>query len=409
MTQEIKQPKYITLLSLNPTALGIIRNLRNSGIDIIVLSVKDHPFANSRQITSIFPVSFEEKPEATLKFLVEIAHIKNKGFLIPSSDAEIAFLSKYRELLEKYYVISLAKEKTIRIINDKFTFFNALNTLSIKTPMSLLIDSVSAINTVKSTLGYPCLVKSVYSKDWKSDQASKVVGNNKVFIVNDSSHLKRIYKKISILSPKIMAQEIIDTGKNGSYSFCSYSDQKGNVLCGFVTAKSLMFPEKFGTALMCNTIKNLKVYSFGKKVVEALGIDGIAETEIVQDSQTGELHVIEINTRHWMQHRLSSRLGINYTLLDFYVRFDHKNRNRMNKMLSKNIWTSKPVVMIDEIGYFIHCIKKKFRLKECRFENFSGHLIEFSVLSVKDPLPFFFQLKNILYKNISYFLCNFLK
>ena len=182
-----------------------------------------------------------------------------------------------------------------------------------------------------------------------------MTNGQKVIVVRDEHELIRSYNIISTLNPKVLLQEIVQAGQYDAYSFCCYADQSGKVLFGFVTQKILQYPEGFGTALLCRSIEEPSIYELGKRVIENLGIDGISEVEIMRDEKNDALYIIEINTRHWLQHTLSARLGVDISLLDFYYRTGRVDAVRL--ILSETPRNSKPVIWFDDVGYLIHCIK----------------------------------------------------
>ena len=391
---------FVVLLDMNSTALGIVRNLHSSGFEILAFCKKDNHACSSRFLSSILPICIEDEEEHILQALIAIGKYRTeKGFLITSSDIGIEFLSANRKLLEQYYTVGLANEDVLWKICDKYSFYKELVKLSLKTPASFLINDSSSIDVVHEKLGYPCILKPVFSGNWKTSKSSALLGDKKAVVIRNEGELRKYYKMVATLCPRVIAQEIIKTDESGSYSFCCYADRKGGVLWGFVTQKVLMYPKGFGTAILCQTISDREVYALGKKVVESLGVDGISETEIIRDSKSGALYVIEINTRHWMQHRLSTRLGVNLTLLDYYFR--NENMTKVDEILSGGMMHGKPVIIVDEVGYLFHCIKHFFRFNECRFKMLAGKHLEYSTFSVKDWRPFYKLLKTRIFQNIN--------
>lgn len=131
--------------------------------------------------------------------------------------------------------------------------------------------------------------------------------------------------------------------------------------------------------------------------MENLGIDGISEVEIMREKKTGILYIIEINTRHWLQHTMSTRLGVNISLLDYYYRTGKMGEGKM--LLSMVNRNTKPVMWIDDVGYLIHCIKNYFNFNKCKFGFLKGKQWEFATLSLKDWSPFFSLLREKLKSN----------
>jgi len=316
--------------------------------------------------------------------------LDQRGFIIPACDADLVFLAKKRDSLSEFFEISLPDGTVLWKVIDKYSLYKELHNLSINTPRTFLLESVESVENFGKRIEYPCILKPAFSGDWKTAKAFPIVGYQKAIVVQNKLDLRRSYDRVSALNPNVLLQEIVDVADDENYSFCGYADYSGKVLWGFVTQKILQYPEKFGTALLCQSKNDHEIFSFGKRVIEGIGIDGIFETEIIRD-KNGSLQVIEINTRHWMQHRLSTRLGVNITLLDYYYRMG--NRIEAERLLSGVEKNRKPVIWIDDVGYLFHCIKNGFSLQRCRFAALAGKTVEFSTLSVTDWRPLYSTLK----------------
>jgi len=383
--------RLVVILDINPTSFGVIQNLKEANLEFFLISTEQRRFSNVRFLP-FEAGSDEDDPENLTEFLLRVGRSLNeRGFIIPTNEAEILFLSSKRDHLSQYFEISIAKEEALRKIVDKYTLYKELVRLSVNTPRTVLLESIEPIEITKREIKYPCLLKPVFSRDWKTAKAYGIVGDQKAIVLRDELELKACYETVEVLSSRILLQEIVDVTQNGTYSFCGYADYSGKVVWGFVTQKILQYPEKFGTALLCQTKNDPEIYEFGKRVIEKLAVDGIFEVEILRSRDNHSLQVIEINTRHWLQHRLSTRLGVNITLLDYYYRMG--NRIEAERLLSGVEKDRKPVIWIDDVGYLFHCIKNGFRLQRCRFTALAGKTLELSTWSVTDWRPFYWTLK----------------
>lgn len=350
----------------------------------------------SNTLSSCVEISAETDPDQLAQFLVEVGkRLLEKGFVVPTSEIELSFLSSHRDVLSQYYHLSLAREEALAKTIDKYAFYQELKKHSFNSPDTLLLESFDSIDPLEETIRYPCIIKPVFSGDWKTDNSYKVIGGQKAIVIRNKEELRKYYGLVSVLNSKVLLQEIIEAEDYGNYSFCCYADQSGNVLWDFVTQKMLQYPGDFGTALMCQVIEEPEIQKVGKRVIEALAIDGISEVEILRDKKTGMLYIIEINTRHWLQHTLSLSLGVNLSLLDYYCR--NHNTRKVEETLSSKKACQKPVIWIDEMGYLTHCIKHGFRVKDWHFELLAGRGWQFSTCSVKDWRPFFSRLKTTIF------------
>lgn len=353
------------LSKINPTARGVIKNLKENGHKFNVLE-KTVPRFLSNITNSDQAIPF---------------------FFIPTTDSDnLELLNCFKDLKEADMAF-LPDKKSLTLALDKFKLFKTLSAARINTPLTLHIKSgVPKVCGMK----YPSVLKANFSGDWKTARSMSVIGDKKAIVIHNEDALKFWVDKISSITSNLILQEIIEQKEDENYSFCGYAGKNGKVLWGFLTKKIIQYPEGFGTALLCRTVNNSELYVFGKNVVESLGLDGIFEVEIIRNARDNKLYVIEINTRHWSQHRLSTRLGVNITMLDFYYRTG--DMSSVKKILS-NVQRRK-VLWIDDIGYIIHCMKNLFHTEKCRSSELLGKKIEFSTFSIKDLRPFLKALKS---------------
>ncbi len=377
----------VVSLGFNQNHYGICKNFIDAHINVIGATKNNNYLKTSRLPQHYIKHSDDIGSGKFLDQLIRIGKKKPKHFfLVPGTDTEIAFLIKYQKELSPYFFISAPKKDVFEVVTDKFLIQNLLIKENLNYPKTILIESdpVSFKNT--PDIDFPFILKPAFAGDWKSPLSSKIIGEFKVIVINSFEELRSTWRSVSQINTRVIAQSIIEPAEGENYSFCSYSDHNGKVLHGFVTQKLVQYPEGFGTALLCQTIDNPEVYEFGKKTIESLGVDGICETEIIRDDQTKELFVIEVNTRHWMQHRLSTRLGVNYSLLDFYYRTGDEANVQM--ILHSNKGKFQNVVWFDEVGYLIYILKNGFHPGKCKLKEVLKNKWEFSLFSLNDWRPF---------------------
>ncbi|KIH75479.1 hypothetical protein GFER_16100 [Geoalkalibacter ferrihydriticus DSM 17813] len=310
-------------------------------------------------------------------------NFKKKPFIVPATDEEVLFLYKNSEIIEKYYTISNPKKDIVENVIDKFNIQDLLKFHGFTYPKTALLSDGFETDL---KLDYPCIIKSASAGDWKNEKSSTLVGESKAVVVNDAAELALYFEKFKRISPRLIAQEIIEPAEGGIFSFCSYSDRDGKVLHGFVTQKLIQYPEGFGTAVLCQTVDDNEVYELGRSVIERLGADGVCETEIIRDARTGKLIIIEINTRHWMQHRLSTRLGVNYSLLDFYYRTG--NDEKVREFVGNANGRPRNFIWFDDVGFMIYVVKNLFQPRKCKLREVWRNKWEFSLFSLTDLRPF---------------------
>lgn len=384
----------IILLSLNPTSYGILKSLKPGCFETICFTSLQSPYSKSRFIDTLIPIAKTKNWDSLCSTLWKISECESTApFIIPSSDEEVLFLDRYRDILKNRFVLSLPGRTTTKKTTNKVFFHESIEKLSIKTPHTVSVNQGNIDALLLDDISYPVLMKPGWSNEWKTTEASHLLNGKKAIISGSAAELKRCVAKVSPFTSQLMLQEIIPHKHDQCFSYCCYADRHGRVLWGFVSQKLIQYPDHFGTAILCQTVGEPEISQFGRTVIEALGVDGISETEIIRDNRNGDLHIIEINPRHWLQHRLASQLGVNITLLDYYYRTGQQapankimeNRAEINGN-AQSIW-------VDDLGYLSHSVKNRFNRRKCKFEAFRNKKTEFANLSARDILPFFKRLQ----------------
>ncbi len=373
------------LLSLNPTSYGIYRNLRGSGVEVHVFHKGGGLERFLGREAVIHRLAFDQEPAGVAARVIEVqAKSGQPGLVFTSSDAEILYLDGCRDELGRAVSLPIPSPGITRLVRDTYSFFERVTELGIASPRSLCAEG-PAFDVACDSMRWPCLAKPAVSSEWKTPEAARALAGRKAFVVRSPEEYAPLIRRLRPFTSRLLVQDIVDVGDEGNFSFCAYSGRDGRVLWGFVTRKLLQYPEGFGTAILCSTAERPDVAEVGRKTVESLGIGGVSETEIVVDRRTGGLLVIEVNARHWLQHRLSTRLGVNISLLDLNYRLG--NRPAVEATLSKPR-AFRRVLWIDDLGYLQHFLKKFARGRNLYLKSLLSHLPEFALLESRSLLPF---------------------
>lgn len=391
--------RSVIIMNLNHIGLGIARNLSSDkSLRLIGLTNKENYACQSKYIEHYLIINFELDEKRAIDWFIKTGkNLESRGFIFPTSEIEIEFLLKYKKKLNNYYELSLPVENVLKNILDKYSFSKLIKSCGFDTPDTFFIKSIEEIKKVTSSIPsiFPCVLKPAFSGDWKTNEAAKIVGPNKAIVVHNDNEVIEKFKILSQLSPNLILQKLIKANEEDTYSFCCYADKNGDVLWGCVSKKLLQYPKGFGTAVISKIVQNKAVFEYGKKLIESIGLDGISEVEIMKESKTGKLQVIEINTRHWQQHIISTKAGMNLSLLDLYYRTGQKTK--YSDLISIGGRGPESGIWIDDMGYMIHCIKQFFRPSACCFDEIKARQIIFSVFSFYDPKPFLYLLKERLF------------
>lgn len=390
MNKSARKDGHVFLLGLNNNHYGIIRNVHRHVQAVHVFAPESSHLGSSRLPFRRIPLSLEAEPKAVLTKLIQLGEsLDAPKLIVPACDRELHFVAEHAATLGKHYALSMPRSEVLGEVMDKYRLQELLSAHDIAYPRTVLIDRAPT-HEMLGSITFPCIVKPAFSAEWKTSCSSRAIGEVKATVCESAADVAALYDRVKAFSPRLIAQRIIQPKEDKTYSYCCYSGEGGKVLFGFVTSKILQYPKGLGTALMCRSVENEAVSRLGRHVVESIGLDGIAEVEVIQDALDGRHYVIEINPRHWMQHAMSGRLGVNFSLLDCHYRLGRDDEARA---LLAGPETRRPVAWFDDVGFLIHAAKNLF-VKDCHYSEMLGCAIELSLFSVRDPWPFISCLKS---------------
>ena len=184
-------------MSNNHIGLGIIRNLQGYDLDLLCLSKNTNFVCSTRYLSNIMGINAETEPGRLLQILIKVGEkLTKRGFIIPASEIDLMFLSSNRDILSRYYYLSVVKEEALSKIMDKYTLHQELTKRSFNSPHSLLFNSLDSIDIFKKEVRYPCIMKPVFSGDWKTNKSHQIIGEQKAIVIHNEQELVKWYNFI---------------------------------------------------------------------------------------------------------------------------------------------------------------------------------------------------------------------
>ena len=143
----------------------------------------------------------------------------------------MAYLSKNKSKLSKYFTIWTPDWDCIKYCYDKKLTYEIAEKLQIPIPKSYFPKDVSDLSEVNKLFQYPLIIKPAIMHEFYKKT------NVKVFVVNNKEELNEKYlNACSIINPSdVIIQEIIQGETKNLYSYCSFF-KDGNVV-EFITGQ----------------------------------------------------------------------------------------------------------------------------------------------------------------------------
>ncbi len=307
MKKDKNQPGAI-VLGGNFVGLGIARSLGKRGIRVWVL---DSDRSKSIAQFSRYTDRFIEVKDEVVSFLMREGHEHhlNGWVLFPVTDEYVELLSTNRESLSPVFRVTTASLEVTKFALDKRLTYLRAEELGIAAPWTAVANSLAEIEAKE--IPYPVILKPAVNHHFFPQT------NIKALPVNDRSELQRGFSQMSkyIDPSEILVQERIPGGGENQFSFCAVCYQ-GRAYASLAAQRRRQYPVDFGNAsTFVETTEQAAVESGGRRFLESIGFDGLAEVEFKFDPRDQRYKILDVNPRTWGWHTLGKAAGIDFAYL----------------------------------------------------------------------------------------------
>ena len=366
--------------------LGVLRTLASKDIPIILLD-SDHCISKYSRFKKKFIKSpHPSEAENYLSFLIDLAKKENiNGWVIfPNSDEAVYVLSRYKDILEKYYRVPTPCWGVIKNVYIKKETYQVAEKNGIPIPKMYNTDSLDQL--MESDLQYPLVIKPSIRDHFYSK--TKI----KAFRINNKEELKKTYQRVrDVIDPEeILIQDFIPGGPKNLYSFCPFF-KNGKVVTGVAGRRARQHPMDFGHASTYVELVDIpELRSLAEKFLGLIDFYGIGEVEFMQDPRDKRYKLIEVNPRVWGWHTLAIAAGINLPYLLYQDMIGEKIEvpTSCKQVKWVRLTTDIPTV-------FLEIVKGKMKIRDY-LSSMKGDKTD-AVLSLEDPLPFLAEIALIPY------------
>jgi D-aspartate ligase len=374
MSTEKNRPGAI-VLGGNFVGLGIVRSLGARGIPVWVI---DADRTKSISQFSRYTTRFLEVKDSVTEVLLREGreHNLNGWVLFPVADEYVELLSTNREALSSVYRVTTGPLDVTKFALDKRMTYRRAGELGIAAPWTAVGNSIADIEA--AGVPYPVILKPAVNHHFFPQT------NIKALPADNPSELQRGFAHMSqyIEPSEILVQERIPGGGENQFSFCALC-QNGHAYASLVAQRRRQYPVHFGNAsTFVETTNQPVVEASGRKFLESIGLDGLAEVEFKFDPRDGKHKILDVNPRTWGWHTLGKAAGMDFSYLLW--------RQAVGLPVVP-INGHRDAAWIREITDFVAIAKSPNRMAEVkRLLNAlrSGRLTS-GTLSLLDPVPFF--------------------
>jgi len=293
-------------------ALSIVRSLGRRKIKVIGVSSIQHPATYSRFMEFVREPQTEDENER-LKFFINLGQrLKSRAVILPTMDPNVLFLSRYREVLKKYFRFILPSHELLNSLTSKLDLIDIAKRHKIALPSSIPVNSQSDLKLIPSDF-FPCVLKPESQHSFMTEKAAKIgIWGQKAIPAMNESELCIIYDRVRELEPNVTIQKMIVGPDENHIDYHALVDSDGRLQGEFVGKKLRLTPPHFGMGCYVISEKSDLVVNEGRRILHSLNYKGMANINFKKDDKDGRLYFLELNPRFSLWTGLDVACGVDF-------------------------------------------------------------------------------------------------
>lgn len=371
--------KGVIVIGGHVQGLGIIRIFGRNNIPCYLLDSNNINIAKHSKYCSKFFKIDPEQEFISLLIKLNSKYNLDDWLLIPTDDNYVRILSQNKELLEKYFRVSVDSWNIIEKCYNKRITYRIAQDLGIDMPKTYFPDNLEQIKRLN--VSFPCIIKPAIMHKLNSQI------HQKVLVCKNREELITNYEKVLHYIPpdEVIVQEIIPGDGENQYSACFFYNRTEPFI-SLLARRKRQFPIDFGKCTtFAETIFDESLLQRAQLILNKINFWGICEVEFKKDERDGKYKFLEINPRTWKWHSIANKSNSPFlmSLYDFIYFRNPIVKNEWDACVWKDLITDSAVRL-----------KLLFSSKLNKSVNREK---EYAVFDTGDLFPFIFEIIYIPY------------
>lgn len=360
----------ILFLGSGTQAFAILKSLKNSGNKIFILISERGNYADSsKYVDECIMTTYSDKSKDYLEQLKVVIKDKKIDVVIPMGDTSAEFLSINRDVLTPLVHFKMPSYNAFMDGYDKNRLMSLCSDKGYPHPLTIDLsktDYKEHDNFI--SFPYPGLLKP-----------NCTTGGRGMSLIRTYDDLLRIYPKIKAQYGDCHLQQFIKEGGK-QIKLQLYVNEKGELLNSSVMEKVRWYPVKGGSSCCAVSVKNEKMVQICYKVLTDIKWIGFADFDTIEDPDTGELLIMEINPRLPACIGAAVNAGIDWgqIIVDDYMGRSQKEYHYKEGIVLRHLGF--------DVLWFLKS-QKRFESKPSWFD-FVGRNVTYQDFHVWDQKPF---------------------
>jgi len=255
------------------------------------------------------------------KFIEELIRLaiklKSKPLLLPTNDHWVEAISKNKEKLSKYCIVSAPDFKTTQLLLNKYEFANWCISRGILAPNVYDINKEEDIDKLLFPIAIKAKARRKSDNNDEGAEKAKIADKLRFNICNTKEKCVELFNLAKQYSIPLYAQDLVQGDSSAMRTIGVFA--KNGIVKGIFYGKKVRgYPAQFGDCIV-GQVESVPIWAreLVVNVCKELNYTGIAEFELMEDEKTKTNYIIEINPRSWSWIGAAKPAGVDLAWLAY--------------------------------------------------------------------------------------------
>ncbi|MDY4551863.1 MAG: ATP-grasp domain-containing protein [Parabacteroides sp.] len=291
-------------------AMAIAECLKKSGYGVAVICDDKNEYGYHTKFADERYLGVDSHKKEYAEFMLEFLKKHQFDVLIPTSDTAAEFMSFHKEELEQLTGVLMPEREVFEKGYDKNNLMTVCRENGFPHPQTidlkgLEVDKVHEFEWFEGLKNFP------YPGLLKPNLTS---GGRGMTLVNSLEKLLKVYPAIHDQYGECHLQQFIKEGGR-QVKVQIMTDKNGDMAYSSVIWKQRYYPVNGGSSCCNVTIDDPEIAAVCGSVLKAIGWIGFADFDLIEDPQTKQLLIMEINPRIPACVRSAFKSGMDYATM----------------------------------------------------------------------------------------------
>ena len=285
-------------------AMAIAECLKQSGYCVAVICDSKNEYGYHSKYVDEKYLGMDSHEKGYGEWMLEFLKEHHFDVLIPTSDGSAEFMSVHKEELSTLTGVLMPGYEVFRKGYDKNQLMSVCREHGFPHPLTIDLSKVAVEDeTAFAGFPYPGLLKPNITS-----------GGRGMTLINSYDELKAVYPSIHAQYGDCHLQQFIKAGGR-QVKVQIMTDKDGNPTYSSVIWKQRYYPVNGGSSCCNVTIDDPEIAKTCGEVLKAIGWVGFADFDLIENPDTNELLIMEINPRIPACVRSAFKSGMDYATM----------------------------------------------------------------------------------------------